>query len=47
MFTGIVEEIGSVLELKCMEDMVLWNGERGQGWILTVGAAKVLDGAYL
>ena len=47
MFTGIVEEMGSVVELKMVEDMELWNGERGEGWVLTINAVVVLQGAYL
>jgi riboflavin synthase len=46
MFTGIVEEMGSVLRLVQVDDLVLWNGERGSGWVLTISAQKVLQGAY-
>ncbi len=37
MFTGIVEEVGRVLSLERV----------GEGWELTVGAEKVLDGTHL
>ena len=46
MFTGIVEEIGLVRSLTQSDDVALWNGERGTGWILVIEGAVVLDGAY-
>jgi len=47
MFTGIVEEMGSVRELVQRDDMILWDGSKGKGTELTIQANVVLDGAYL
>lgn len=47
MFTGIVEEMGQVVELVERDDMTLWDGSTGKGTELTVKADIVLDGAYL
>jgi riboflavin synthase len=47
MFTGIVEEIGTVVALEEKNDMVLWDGSTGTGTILIVKAKTVLDGAYV
>lgn len=47
MFTGIVEEMGTVLTLEEREDMPLWDGSTGSGTALTVKADVVLEGAYL
>uniref|UniRef100_K3WWR6 Riboflavin synthase n=1 Tax=Globisporangium ultimum (strain ATCC 200006 / CBS 805.95 / DAOM BR144) TaxID=431595 RepID=K3WWR6_GLOUD len=47
MFTGIIEEIGTVVAMEERDDLLLWNGERGRGWELTVQAPLARDGAYL
>jgi len=47
MFTGIIEEMGTVVELVERDDMVLWDGSVGTGTELTVKGNVVLDGAYL
>jgi riboflavin synthase len=47
MFTGIVEEMGAVVSLTKAGDVLLWNGEVGEGWVLTLSARVVLEGAYL
>jgi len=47
MFTGIVEEMGTVVELRKRDDMVLWDGTKGTGTELTVKGDVVLEGAYL
>mmetsp|Transcript_19794 Transcript_19794/g.28614 ORF Transcript_19794/g.28614 Transcript_19794/m.28614 type:complete len:283 (-) Transcript_19794:127-975(-) len=47
MFTGIVEEMGTVVSLEERTDMVLWDGSTGSGTELVVKADVVLDGAYL
>lgn len=47
MFTGIVEEMGEVLELEERDNVVLWDGTTGKGTQLTVQANVVLEGAYL
>lgn len=47
MFTGIVEEMGTVVSLEERDDMILWDGSKGQGTELTVRAKVVLNEAYL
>jgi len=47
MFTGIVEEMGVVLELYVSDDLVLWDGSRGTGTVLKVNCGKVLQQCYL
>lgn len=47
MFTGIVEEMGTVVKLEERDDMTLWDGSKGKGTELTVQGDVVLDGAYL
>jgi hypothetical protein len=47
MFTGIVEEMGTVVNLEERDDMLLWDGSKGKGTELTVKGSVVLDGAYL
>lgn len=47
MFTGIVEEMGSVVSLVEKDDMTLWDGSTGKGTELTVKANVVLEEAYL
>lgn len=47
MFTGIVEEMGSVMSLEKRDDMVMWDGSTGEGTELKVKADIMMDGAYL
>jgi hypothetical protein len=47
MFTGIVEELGTVLGLETRSDMELWDGSSGKGYELEVKSTKMLEGAYL
>lgn len=47
MFTGIVEEMGEVVNLEQRDDMTLWDGSIGSGTELTVKGNVVMDGAYL
>ena len=47
MFTGIVEEMGTVVSLEERDDMVLWDGTKGKGTELAVEGKIVLEGAYL
>ena len=44
VFTGIVE-MGTVVDLQEKDDMELWDGSRGSGWVLTVHADVVLEPA--
>lgn len=47
MFTGIVEEMGTVVKLEDRSDMTLWDGSVGSGTELTVKGGVVMEGAYL
>ena len=47
MFTGIVEEMGTVVSLEERDDMTLWDGSKGKGTELTVQGKTVLEDAYL
>ena len=47
MFSGIIEEMGTVDDLTNRSDMMLWDGTTGQGVELTVIADTVLKEAYI
>ncbi|CAI5711858.1 unnamed protein product [Peronospora effusa] len=47
MFTGIIEEIGTVMSMQERHDLLLWNGERGTGFELLVHVKVALKGAYV
>lgn len=47
MFTGIVEEMGTVVSLEENDNMTLWDGTKGKGTELCVKGDVVLEGAYL
>ena len=47
MFTGIVEEMGTVVNFEERDDMTLWDGTTGSGTELTVTGDVILEGAYL
>ena len=47
MFTGIVEEMGTVVNMEERNDMTLWDGSKGKGTELTVRGNVVMEGAYL
>lgn len=47
MFSGIVEEMGSVRELEKVSGLTLWDGSVGDGWELEVEAKEVLQQASL
>ena len=47
MFTGIVEEMGTVVSLEERDDMVLWDGSTGKGTELTIKGSVVMKEAYL
>lgn len=47
MFTGIVEEMGTVVALEERDDMPLWDGSTGKGTELILEGNVVMDGAYL
>lgn len=47
MFTGIIEEIGTVVSMQERHDLLLWNGEHGTGFELVVRVTIAQEGAYL
>ncbi len=47
MFTGIVEEMGTVVSMEQVGDMKLWDGSIGVGYQLVVACKACLDGCYL
>jgi riboflavin synthase len=47
MFTGIIEEIGTVVSLTKRSDIALWGGGTGEGYVLVISCSVVLGGAYL
>jgi hypothetical protein len=47
MFTGIIEEMGTVVSLEERDDMLLWDGSKGKGTELVVEGKVVMEGAYL
>jgi len=47
MFTGIIEEIGTVITVHDRDDMTLWDGSKGKGTEMAVQGDIVLQGAYL
>jgi riboflavin synthase len=47
MFTGIVEEMGTVVSLVDRGDMTLWDGTTGSGTELAVHGKTMMEGAYL
>ncbi|KAF0692969.1 Aste57867_16015 [Aphanomyces stellatus] len=47
MFTGIIEEIGTVVSLIERDDMVMWDGTVAKGTVLVVHTKIALEGAYI
>lgn len=47
VFSGIVEEMGTVVSLAKRDDVALWDGSVGEGWVLVVSAKVALVGAYI
>lgn len=47
MFSGIVEEMGTVRRLEKVDRMEMWDGSVGEGWELEVNAKEALVGATL
>jgi len=44
VFSGIVEEMGTVRVLEERDDVVMWDGGRARGWVCTIAARVVLGG---
>lgn len=47
MFSGIVEEMGTVRRLEKVPGLTLWDGSTGEGWEMDIAADLVLEGATL
>ncbi|OQS05898.1 hypothetical protein THRCLA_02016 [Thraustotheca clavata] len=47
MFTGIIEEMGTCVELVEKNDMVMWDGSVSSGVVLVVEATLAFEGAYI
>ena len=47
MFSGIVEEMGTVRRLEKVDRMEMWDGTVGEGWELEVEAKEAVVGATL
>ena len=47
MFSGIVEEMGTVRRLEKVDRMEMWDGTVGEGWELEVNGKVALEGATL
>ncbi|KAL3916750.1 MAG: hypothetical protein SGPRY_006687, partial [Prymnesium sp.] len=47
MFSGIVEEMGTVSRLEKVARTQLWDGTTGEGWEMDIAASTVLEGASL
>jgi len=45
-FTGIVEEMGTVVQLRKVPDLPLWDGTTGEGVVLTVQCQVALGDVY-
>ena len=47
VFSGIVEEMGTVVSLQTDKEMLLWDGTTGEGTELIVDGPVASDGAYV
>lgn len=47
MFTGIIEEIGTVVSMSSVPDLVLWDGTVGAGQVLEIECTLALTDAYV
>ena len=46
MFSGIVEEVGTVKALEERDNILMWDGCTGKGTVLAVEADLVIKGIY-
>lgn len=44
VFSGIVEEMGTVVSMKKVNEITLWDGSKGEGYLLKIKAKIVLNG---
>lgn len=47
VFSGIIEEMGTVASLTKRDDVAMWDGSVGEGWVMVVLAKAALVGAYI
>mmetsp|Transcript_81426 Transcript_81426/g.143774 ORF Transcript_81426/g.143774 Transcript_81426/m.143774 type:complete len:243 (-) Transcript_81426:191-919(-) len=47
VFTGIVEEMGTVVSVTRKADLEMWDGSKSEGFVLRIRCKVALDGAYL
>lgn len=47
MFSGIVEEMGTVNEVKADNDIKLWDGSTSEGLVFKIRANSTLQDAYI
>jgi riboflavin synthase len=47
VFTGIVEEMGTVERIDRKADLVMWDGTKSEGFVLRVKCKTALEGAYI
>jgi len=47
VFTGIVEEMGTVENIEKKADLVMWDGSKAEGFVLRIKCKIALDGAYI
>jgi riboflavin synthase len=47
VFTGIVEEMGDVLQIEKKADLEMWDGSKSAGFVLRIGCKIALESAYI
>ena len=47
VFTGIVEEMGTVASVERKAGLEMWDGSRSEGFVLRIQCLKALEGAYI
>lgn len=47
VFTGIVEEMGTVVSVDRKAEMVLWDGSKSEGFVLHIKCKIALENAYI
>mmetsp|Transcript_6836 Transcript_6836/g.14642 ORF Transcript_6836/g.14642 Transcript_6836/m.14642 type:complete len:246 (-) Transcript_6836:156-893(-) len=47
VFTGIIEEMGTVASIKKSQKLTMWDGSVGEGFVFVVECTVALEGAYI
>ncbi|CAE7536304.1 rib5 [Symbiodinium natans] len=47
VFTGIVEEMGTVLSVERKANLEMWDGSKSEGFVLRIKCKVALEGAYI